>query len=696
MPPSPSSYRTDIKEAWLKAINAGVRAKELHYLPEANMCEEYYGSDQKNIYTQSFTDSLGLFPQSESLKDTQGIDGNSPRAPRFRVRDNAAAKAVQIFVPMFLQGEMATTVKPNKPFFPPPQTFGVQGDPNQPQPVPPPNSPPQAMQQYVQQEMARQQYFMAAQQSQAEMVDREYRASILEAYINYVVKESDLKKEARPALRDTIVRGLGALITEQTTMPDNTGSLIVNTYLDDDRIIIDPDAKRLSECKWVAVLCEHPIWEAAAMYKQYGVTEQDLKPSGLSKVGDATTSHQMPFDSTRRNLFRYWKIFSRCGIGARLLPQQERNPLMQQIDQTIGDFCYIVVGEGCDFPLNLTPAVEDMCLQAGTIAPLQVVTSWPVPFYYDKDDPWPFTSCWFHERKGQPWPKAHLSFALGYLNFMAWILGFVAEKAYRDSRGVWVIDSSVTEVLTNWLENGQDEEILKITKGMDGKGKISDMVEFLKGPEFDGTLITLYQFMKAEYQDMTGITDLLQGQMDRQMRSAEEANVLQSASQLRPQDMANEVKAWLARVLRKTAIAARYLQSGKDLVSVLGQYGAMAWDNGIRTRNMADLFRESTFNVETGKGRPQDINTDLENINQAMQFMLPAMDRAYQMSGDPSGFNGLVELWGEARQMDTAKMMLKPFAPPPLPGTPEHEAQTREVEGQKKKEKEAEKAKKKT
>ncbi len=257
---------------------------------------------------------------------------------------------------------------------------------------------------------------------------------------------------------------------------------------------------------------------------------------------------------------------------------------------------------------------------------------------------------------------------------VAWILGFVAEKAYRDSRGVFIVDSSVANEVVTWLESGQDEEIIRLTKGSQGK-KIAELVEYMKGPEFNGGLIELYQFMEKNFQDMTAMTDLLQGQMDRQMRSAEEAGVLQSASQLRPKDMADKVMGWQSRIMRKHAIAARYLQQGKDLVSILGNFGAMAWDQGIRTQNMQDLFRESSFSVETGHGRPLDINADLENINSAMQFAFPAFMSTYQGTGDPTAANGLIELWCKARQMDPAPLMLKPFMPPPPPGSPEHEGQ---------------------
>lgn len=668
MPPL-AGYQTDLKQTWLKAINSAIDSKKRQYLAEADMCEQYYGEDQKDIYQSGYMADMGMISPT---KIGEGMDGNAPRPSKFRVRDNAAAKCVQIFVPMFLQGEIACTVKANKPFIPPPQLFGIVGDPNTPQPVPMAGDK-QGIMQYIQQEQARQQYFMAVQQAESEHVQRQYRASIVEAFLNYSIKEVALKEEARPCLRDSLVRGLGAMMTEMQDLPNGSGKMVVDTYLDDDRIVMDPDAKRIKDAKWVAILCEHAPWEVAQYYNAYGITEQDLRPTGVSVVGDATTRHHKQWDEAKKNTFRYWKIYSRCGLGARLKPAAERDSKLDQLDQILGDFCYIVVAEGCDYPLNLTPAIEEMAVSSQSLAPFQVVTSWPVPFYYDKDDPWPFTSIFFHERKGSAWPKAHLSFALGYLNFMAWILGFVAEKAYRDSRGVWVVDATVKQELINWLESGQDEEILTVTNGPMGKS-VKELVDFIQAPEFKGTLIELYQFMDKGFQDMTGMTDLLQGQFDRQMRSAQEAGVLQSASQLRPQDMAAKVQAWLARVMRKHAIAARYLQEGKDLVAILGQFGAMAWDQGIKTQNMQDLFRESSFNVETGKGRPLDINTDMENINAAMQFVFPAFMQTYQGTGDPSAVNGIIDIWAKSRQMDPAPLMLKPFMPAPPPGSPEHDA----------------------
>lgn len=690
MPPQ-SGYQLAIKRLWLDAIQCGVDAKTSQYTVEAEQCEMFYGNNQKDIYSAQFTADVGMVPEGMGIA---GVDGNTPRAPIFNVRDNAAAQAVQILVPMFLQGELLALVKPNKPFTPPPQLFGVQGDPNQPQPIPPPNDP-QAMQQFIQQEMARQQYFMATQQSDMEYADRTYRSGIIEACVNYILKECNLKEEARPALRDMIVRGLGALQTEMIDMPNGTGQLAGATYMDDDRIVIDPDAKRMKDAQWVAILCEHPVWEVARQYQPYGVTEDDLNASSISAVGDRLTRYHLDNEPRKRNVFRYWKVYSRCGIGARLKPKAERDPMLDQLDQAVGDFCYIVVAEGCDFPLNVTPTIEQMALQTGTIQPFQVVTSWPCPFFYDMDDPWPFTVGYFHERKGSAWPKSHLSFAIGYLNFMAWILGFLAESAYRNSRGVWILDETVSEKVVEWLKNGQSDEIIKITKGVENQ-KIRDLVEYMEGPAFNNDLVGLYQFMRAQYQDMTGITDLLQGQMDRQMRSAEEAAVLQSASQLRPQDMSNKVQAWLSRVVRKIAILARYSQSGQDLVTILGAFGAQAWDTGIRTQNMAELFREATYSVETGKGRVPDINAELENINQAMQFVFPAMMQAYQMSGNPTSVNGLLKIWGDARQMkDVDQIMMPPFMPPPPPGSPEAEAGKDEVKEKRQKEKESENPKKK-
>lgn len=675
MNPPTAPYQTELKQDWLKTIQAGLEVKRRHYLQEAEQCEQYYDREQKEIWTSQFTRDLGFF--GESHLEGAGMDGNPPRAPIFRVRDNAAAKAVQILVPFFLSGEIVSTVKPHKPFLPPPLAFGFIGDINTPQATPPRNAPLPILQQWAQQQQAAQQFMQAAQQVQMEYQMRVFRGSVIEYLLNYSIKEMSVKDEARTCLRDTLVRGLGALHTEMCTM-SNGGRLIADNYLSDDRIVVDPDCKRIKEAKWVAILCEHPTWEVAQMYGAYGITEDMLKPTGLSLVADVTTDYHPSYDPGKQNLFRYWKIYSRCGIGARLKSFSDRSPMLSQLDNALGDYCYLVVSEGCDYPLNLTPQIEQMALQMGGVQSFQIATSWPVPFYNDLDDPWPFTSCWFHERKDSPWPKSHLSFAIGYLNFMAWILGFMAEKAYRDARGVWAIDSSVTEEFTTWLANGQDEEVLKITKGVDGR-KIQDLIEYIKGPEFDKSLIDLYEFMKGEFKEMTGLNDALMANYEKQMRSATEAQVVQDSSRLRPDDMATRVQSFLSRVMRKHAIASRYLLTGQDLLTILGQYGAMAWDQGIRTQDVQELFRESSYDVETGKGRPLDIQSDLDNINNAMQFMFPQFVQIYQGTGDPSQLNALIAAWAHARQMDPEPLMLKPFQPLP----PAHMVPTPKEGGQK-------------
>lgn len=653
MPPA-SRYQSEINQVWLKVIEKALEVKRADYLREADMCERYYVGDQTDIYTDQFTKDIGMFSEERTSLQA-GTDGNAGRYPRWRIRDNAAGKLVQIFSPFLLSGEIVSTVKANKPFIPPPTMFGIVGDINTPTPVPPRGNA-QAMAAYVQNEMAKQQYMMIEQQASVEYTQRSFRAAVLDAMINYSIKECALKDESRTCLRDSLVRGAGFLNTELINLPNGTGRLVSSNYLCDDNVVIDPDATRFKNAKWVAILCEHPAYEVADMYAPYGITEDMLHADRISHTGSASTWNSRPHDTRRNNLFQYWKVFSRCGMGTRLKSFNERTEEMVQIDQTLGDYVYLVVSHGSDYPLNMTPYIEQMAMQSQSIQPFQVATSWPWPSYYDMDDPWPFTALWFHERKNSPWPVAHLSFAIGYLNFMVWVLGFMAEKAYRDSRGVWVIDSSVTSEFESWLQNGMDEEYLKFNRGHEGKS-IKELIEYIKGPDFDGGLIDLYLFMERKFEQITGMTDVLQATFDKQMRSAHEAQVVENASRLRPDDMTAKMQAFLARVTRKQAIASRWLLTGEDMVTILGQYGAMAWDQSIRTQDVRELFRESTFNVETGKGRPLDIQSDLDNINQAMQFVFPAFMQYYQTTGDPSQLNAVIAAWCKARQMDPAPLM---------------------------------------
>lgn len=660
MPPT-HGLMAEVKRVWLNAIQAGERAKD-RYVREANACERFYSTDQGELYTADFAKQIGLLPENAPFSAGVGVDGNAPRVPTFRIRDNAAAKAVQIFTPFCFSGEIVTTVKPNKPFLPPPAAWGIVGDVNTPSPVPPRSAGQMAVLQWAQNEQAKMAYQQAGQQVEQEFVQRQFRAGVQEHVLNYTIRESALKTEAKLAFRDAIVRGLGALQCETIPLPGGTGKLISDVYLDDDTIIVDPDARRLKDAKWVAVYCQHPLWEVAQTYAPYGVVEKDLKSILTSPTARATTAHQ-PVNHDRRNVFGYWKVYSRCGIGARLVPENDRNPLLNQADQALGDFVYLVVSEGCDYPLNLGPQVEQMALGTGSLQPFQVATAWPVPFYFDPDDPFPFTSLYFHSRKDNAWPVAHLSFGIGYLIFGVWVLGYLADKAYRSARGVWVIDASVTKKFAAWLQTGQDEEIFEVTQGVDG-GKLREFIDFIEGAKPDLSLLEIADYFEKKFQAITGLTEVLQASVEKQMRSAKEADVLESSSRLRPDDMAATVQQWLARVLRKRAIALRYLFEGRDLIQVLGQYGAAAWDQGIRSQDVAELFREATYDVETGHGRPLDIEADLENINQAMQFLFAPFMQYYMQTGDPNQINGLILAWCKARQMDATGLMFPPMMPP--------------------------------
>lgn len=660
-PPTTHPLMSEIKRVWLQAIQAGQRAKE-RYTSEANACERFYSTDQGELYTADFAKQIGLLPDSAPFSAGVGTDGNAPRVPTFRIRDNAAAKAVQIFTPFCFSGEIVATVKPNKPFLPPPAAWGIVGDANTPSPVPPRTAGQMALLQWAQNEQAKMQFQQAAQAVEQEFVQRQYRAGVQEHVLNYTIKESALKLEAKLAFRDAMVRGLGALLSETIPLPGGQGKLAADTYLDDDCIIMDPDARRLKDAQWVAVYCQHPLWQVAQMYGMYGVQESDLKSVLASPTARATTTHQ---DQThpRKNVFGYWKVYSRCGIGARLVPSADRNKDLMGVDQALGDYCYLVVSDGCEYPLNLGPMVEQMAQRTGGIQPFQIATAWPVPFYFDPDDPFPFTSLWFHARKDSPWPVAHLSFGIGYLMFGCWVLGYLADKAYRSARGVWVIDSSVTKKFAAWLQTGQDEEIFEVTQGVDG-ADIKKFITFIEGAKPDLSLMEIADYFEKKFQAITGLTEVLEASVEKQMRSATEADVLNSASRLRPDDMAATVQHWLARVLRKRAITLRYLFTGQDLLQVLGQYGAASWDQGIRSQDVAELFREATYSVETGRGRPLDIEADLENINQAMQFLFGPLMQYYMQTGDPSQVNGLVMAWAKARQMDATGLLFPPIAPP--------------------------------
>lgn len=676
-----------LRDTLLGAVQAGLVRKKEVYAKGAEECQKFILGQHQYLFDAKFiTDQMYL------QIGTSPKDNKPARVPRFRISDNWVAKFLQIVTPYLTQGQVVRTVRPVKPYMPPPGSYGID--------------PPEMMQmkandrafmqanpQYLMQQQAlMQQMNMEAMGIANESVLRQSRADILTRALNYTITELGLMKQRRAIVEDALAYGFAGYITELVPMPLTDTYLVGSMAVGPNDIVWDPDAMTEADSKWLAIQCRAPAWQFS---KMFNVPEEKIKANSKSTVSTAYHKELLVTSGGQQGLNQreapkdevvYWKFWSRMGTGAKLKPYNMRNVVLEQLDSMLGDYCFFIVTDAVDYPVNLSPEIleqaaaalpeimaQNQQLQAmgqQTIDPMEIITkstSWPTPYYLDVDDPWPLTTLSFHRRNGSPYPIPHFEFALSYLKFMVWCISFIADKCYRSQRDIWILDEAIAEQLKTAIEDGDDECIVKL-KDLDQK-TVKQFCDILSAPEIKASIMEVYKFFETKVEQMTGLNDLMQAAMARQLRTATEAKVVSDASQLRPRDMAQRVNESDTRVSRKESLAALLHYQPSDLNAIVGAAGANAWQRLTAGQSVINLMREGDHDVIASQGNILDLDTRKEQASTLAQIVLPVLVQIGQQTGIFGPANRVLREIAEANQIDPDLMQFPEFMQPPAPGT---------------------------
>jgi hypothetical protein len=188
------------------------------------------------------------------------------------------------------------------------------------------------------------------------------KASILEMVLNYTPNELDLKGHMRLAIDEALVKGRGTLWSETYTPPNSKQKLVGSFFHSVDELLIDPDLPSLEKSKWIAKECCAPVWEVE---REYGMAPGSLKATlesseAAAAVNNGSTSEEKKQGKTA-DLVKYWKVWSKMGLGVRLKPKQMQNVLgeLSQVTEVFGDYVYLVICPKCPYPLNIPAPLVD-------------------------------------------------------------------------------------------------------------------------------------------------------------------------------------------------------------------------------------------------------------------------------------------------------------------------------------------------
>lgn len=295
---------------------------------------------------------------------------------------------------------------------------------------------------------------------------------------------------------------------------------------------------------------------------------------------------------------------------------------------------------------------------------LFTAAQWPIPFWCAGD--WPFESLAYDEVPNQVWPRSYIKKGMGELRFIGWCMSFLAAKIRKSCQTTVAVVKAAGEDLKSQLLSGQDYKVLELEKSLGTD--IKQLVTFLEHPPFHADIWKVLSEVIDMFERRTGLTELIYGMSAKQMRSAEEANVKQQNTSIRPDDMANKTEDFLSRVAAKEGMAARWFLDDNDVLPALGPAGAHVWQTKIMTSDIERVVREFNYRIEAGSARKPNKDTQMQQATQATQVWGPIYQAYMVATGDVGPINALSQFWAAAN--DTTLPLLKPPPPQGLPGPP--------------------------
>lgn len=608
-------FRTVVNH-WMTKIKAAKDHKNKVFQHAANECNALYGGPKS--WDEVWGSVMGG-------SDGVSSDGGDQISTTFKVAVNKTFEFVTIFGPSMYSENPVRTVKPRQPVVVPPEFFG------------------QDMMTYQ---------ALYSQESMRVQQDG-LRSVLLSAYLNWTPKECKLSTEARLAIDEALIKGRGCLWTELYQPPASDMKIVKSSWDSVDNLLVDPDAPSFQAATWIARKCIHPVWKVE---RDYGLRPGSIKGNfeSQAKQADLDADEDGMYDRKRgftNDLLVYWKIYSRMGIGGRLqgILKDIAGPL-----EIFGDYAYLAVADGVQYPLNLSPDVTNDPSFASDPAQVFAKVAWPTP-YWGRDE-FPVTVLDFHAIHNCPWPMPHLKAGMGELKFLNWCMSFLMGKVRNTSRDFIAIKKEAGEEIKAAILEGKDLTLLELESV---HANISEIVSFLQHPEVNGDIWKMLEAVEHNFDKRVGLTELMYGQQGAtQIRSASEAQMRNQNMNVRPDDMRKQVEEWMSQVAAKEAICARYHLAPKDIETALGQMASMAWGQYVYSRDVGTICRQLEYQIEAGSTQKQNKNWEQQTMDTAVQTLMPVFQAYATQTLDMNPLNNLISDYVKSRDLDPARYQL--------------------------------------
>lgn len=613
METKPRYFMASVCDYWISAIDKAKEAKK-PFTEIGEMCNQFFSGSVGFMWDDKF--------KARYLKNIQ--------APRFRVTIAKAFELVAIFGPSLFWRYPGRTIRNREMFTPGIELFGDPNDPN------------------VQAEF--QQVMMEVE---SEKASRTARNKVMELYLNYSQREQPgggLKCHGQYAVTEALVKGRGVLWTESYQFPGSDRILTGSFFSSVDNLFIDPDScmPNFSDAKWIARKHIDHYWEVE---RRFNLKPGSLKHKAKVMSADGLSKQEVASKSGNKaktpDLIVWYEVFSKCGVGTR--SKGYLDSMHDAFEEVVGDFAYVCVCDGVDYPLNAPPSL----MEEATDEDVLQMFDWPIPYY--KDGRWPCSVLDFYPNPNSCWPLAPMAMGLGELIFLNTMMSVLCERAYESSRLLIAAVKGAASEAVQKIQSGGMKEIIEVIDANDNG--INNLIQVLQMPEMGFDLFRMINMVSAMFDKRTGLSELLYGMNPggAASRTAADINVKSEMASVRPEYMSQQVEDWQSEVANVERIAAGWSVTGQSCEPLLGRIGAQVWDSLITNDDPEIFVREMRCTVEANSIRKPNKVRDNENIQRISQFLMPELSKHADITGDTEPLNNFIEDIGLAMDQDTTR-----------------------------------------
>ncbi len=378
------------------------------------------------------------------------------------------------------------------------------------------------------------------------------RAKAMQAYLNYVPLQTNLKVHCKRSIAQACIYGKGIVWVGW----DDEKNIVTAVFDTVQNHLVDPDARFREECNWKARIRRKPRWW---LLKHYPEAKKEIESA--NPIGKRKSSKGVDYSTdTIEILEMYFKVgLHNYEGGEDLLEKNEDG-------DSFGD----------DTPMKYVITSDGHIISEG---------SWEVPLF--RKQLWPCIELDFYEIPGQYYPKSPIKDGLSQLRNMNGhyrrmcsrlkqaARGFIAMLAQN---GVGVDADSLDRILDITPTPDGVFDVIRINAtGLMENARLEQIFQQFKLESNFAEFQAAIAFEEQEFAKATGLYGILfEGQPDQQMRSAAEVQFRERTSRSRIEDMQKSVETWSDELATVQALYARFLADPEDFAPILGPELAQA------------------------------------------------------------------------------------------------------------------------